>query len=78
MSLRTAQRLATERLQLLEMEAGLQRAALAATFASLEKRRALAWGGKVATWGFRLLATRNVRWLIAANVLSRLRRRRAK
>jgi hypothetical protein len=78
MSLRTAQRLATERLQLLEMEAGLQRAALAATFASLEKRRALAWGGKVATWGFRLLATRKVRWLIAANVLSRLRRRRAK
>jgi hypothetical protein len=75
MSLRAAQRLAEERLQLLEMEASLQRAQLAVTFATWEKRRALAWGGTMATWGFRLLATRQVRWLIAANILSRLKRR---
>jgi hypothetical protein len=78
MNLRADQRLAEERLQLLEMEAGLQRAQLAATFATWEKRRALAWGGKVATWGMRLLATPKVRWLIAANVLARLKRRWAK
>ena len=78
MSLRAAQRRAEERLQLLEMEARLQRAQLAATFASWEKKRALAWGGTLATWGFRLLALPKVRWLIAANVLSRLKRRWAK
>lgn len=78
MSLRAAERLAEERLQLLEIEAGVQRAALNATFASWEKRRALAWGGQVASWGWRALSSPRVRWLIAANVMSRLRRRWAK
>jgi hypothetical protein len=67
-----------QRLRLLEAEAGVQRAGLAATLASLEKRRALAWGGKAATLGFRLLATPRVRWLIAANVLARLKRKWAR
>ena len=75
MSLGDEQRHAERRLLLLEAEAGVQRAALAATFASLEKRRALEWGGKAATWAYRLLATPRVRWLVAASVLSRLKRK---
>jgi len=78
MSWREAERHAEERLKLLEIEAALQRAALSATFASWEKRRALAWGGKVAEWGFKALSTPRVRWLIAANVVSRLKRRWAR
>jgi hypothetical protein len=78
MSWREAERIAEERLQLLEAEAGLQRAALAATFADLEKRHALQWGGKVAEWGFRALATPRGRWVTAANLVSRLKRRWAR
>jgi hypothetical protein len=77
-SLREEQRHAERRLLLLEAEAGVQRAALAATFASLGQRRALEWGGKAASWAYRLLATPRVRWLVAANVLSRLGRRWAR
>jgi hypothetical protein len=69
---------AQQRLRLLEAEAGVQRAALAATLAGLEKRRALAWGGKVATLGFRLLSAPRVRWMIAAGVLARLKRKWAR
>lgn len=78
MSRRDAERHAAERVRLLEIEATLQRAALAATFAELEERRALAWGGTVARWGFRVLARPRVRWLIATNLLSRLTRRWAR
>jgi hypothetical protein len=77
-SLRTAERHAEQRLKLLEAEAGIQRAELIATLAGLEKRRALAWGGKVATWGYRLLSVPRVRWLIAASVLARLKRKWAR
>lgn len=67
---------ATEKIRLLEMEATLQRAQLAATFAEWETRRALAWGTTVASWGFRLFAQPQVRWLIATTLLARLRGRR--
>jgi hypothetical protein len=77
-SLRAQEHQCEQRLRLLQAEAGIQRAELAATLASLEKRPALAWGGKVATWGLRLISTRRVRWLIAANVLSRLSRKWAR
>ena len=73
-----AERQSEERLKLLEMEANLQRASLAATLENLQKRRALAWGGKAATWGFRLLATPQVRWLLATNILTRLKRKWAR
>lgn len=73
-----AARVAEERLKLLEVEASLQRVALAATFAKLEQRRALAWGGAVATWGLRILKNPQARWLIATGLLSRLRRKRAR
>lgn len=76
MKRKESEKLARERLQLLEMEAALQRASLAATLAKLEKRRALAWGGQAASWGARLLATPRVRWLLAAGLFSRLKRKR--
>jgi hypothetical protein len=69
---------AEQRLRLLEVEAGVQRADLAATLAGLEKRRALAWGGKVATWGVRLFSQPRARWMIAASVLARLKRKWAR
>jgi hypothetical protein len=77
-SLRVDRHHAEQRLRLLEAEAGVQRAELAVTLVSLEKRRAIAWGGKVATWGLRLLSAPRVRWLIAANVLGRLKRKWAR
>ena len=77
MSLRQAERLAEERLRLLELEASLQRSDLAETFHEWEKRKALAWGARVAGWGFRLFAQPRIRWLVATALLSRLRRRRA-
>jgi hypothetical protein len=77
MSLRQAERLAEERLRLLELEASLQRSDLADTFQEWEKRKALAWGARVAGWGFKLFAQPRIRWLVATTLLSRLRRHRA-
>ena len=74
----SVERLSEERLRLLETEASLQRASLCATFAQLEQRRALAWGEKAATWGFRLLSQPRIRWLIASGILARLKRRWAR
>jgi hypothetical protein len=72
------ERHAAERIRLLEMEASLQRAALAVTFASWEKRRALAWGGTLAQLGWRILAAPRWRWFIAMRLLNRLKRRRSR
>ncbi len=77
MSLRDAERLAEHRLRLLEMEASLQRSELSATFEKWEKRKVLAWGARIAGWGFKLFAQPRIRWLIATTLLSRLRSRRA-
>lgn len=77
MSLRQAELLAQRRLHLLETEASLQRVELAATFEKWEHRKALAWGTRIAGWGFKLLAQRNIRWFIATTLLARLRGRRA-
>jgi len=73
-----AERHASERIQLLEMEAALQRAALAATLAKWEERRALAWGGTLARWGWRLASAPRWRWLLATQLLSRRKDRRAR
>ena len=78
MSRSSAERVSEERLRLLETEATVQRAALAATFVKLEQRRALAWGEQAATWGFRLLSQPRIRWLIASGLLARLKRRWAR
>jgi hypothetical protein len=77
MSFRHAEQIARERLRLLELEASLQRTELADTFHQWEKRKALAWGARLAGWGFKLFAQPRIRWLIATTLLSRLRRRRA-
>jgi len=77
MSLRHAEQVAEERLRLLELEASLQRSQLADTFEQWEKRKALAWGARVAGWGFKLFAQPRIRWLVATTLLSRLRGRRA-
>jgi hypothetical protein len=65
-----------ERLQLLEMEAAVQRASLAASVSALAERRTLVWGAAAARVGVRLLAVPRVRWLIFGSVLAKLRRRR--
>jgi len=60
------------------MEADLQRAALAASFAQLQERRLLAVGSTLATWGWKLFSVPKIRWLVAATVLNRLRSRHRK
>lgn len=65
-----------ERLQLLEMEAAVQRASLAASMSALSERRTLVWGAAAARLGLRLLAVPRVRWLIFGSVLAKLRRKR--
>lgn len=77
MSLRHAERLAEHRLRLLEREASFQRSELADAFHELEKRKALAWGARIAGWGFKLFAQPKIRWLVATTLLSRLKRHRA-
>ena len=64
------------RQELLELEADVQRAALAATFARLEQRRALAWATGAGRGALRVLAMPRVRWLLLAALLRRLRSRR--
>lgn len=77
MRLSDAERIAEERLLILETRASLQRAELSATFEKWEKRKVLAWGGRVAGWAFRLFAQPRLRWFIATTLLSRVRNRRA-
>jgi hypothetical protein len=75
MSLRDQEQLVAERLHLLEVEADLQREELNSTLANWEKRKALAWGGMLATWGIKLFAQPRIRWLLATTLMSQLRRR---
>lgn len=76
MSPSQAERLAEERLLLLETRASLQRAELAATFEKWEKRKVLAWSARMAGWAFKLFAQPRLRWVVATTLLSRLRSRR--
>jgi hypothetical protein len=78
MSLRDAEKLAAQRLRVLELEALFQRNELSSTFDRLEKRKALAWGSTLATWGVKLFAQPQVRWLLMSTFLSRLTGRRAR
>ena len=72
MSAERARRIERRR-ELLELEAEVQRAALAATFARLEQRRALSWAAGAGRTVLRLLTMPRVRWLLLAAVLRRLR-----
>jgi hypothetical protein len=67
-------RLIARRQELLELEAEVQRAALAATFARLEQRRALSWAAGAGRTALRVLSMPRVRWLLVAAVLRRLGR----
>jgi hypothetical protein len=74
-SARRARRIA-RRQELLELEAEVQRAALAATLARLEQRRALSWAAGAGRTVLRVLAMPRVRWLLLAAIVRRLRRAR--
>ncbi len=76
MSYRASLAALEERLQLLEMEAAVQRASIAAAVATLNERRGLVWGATAARFGMRLLAIARLRWLIFGSVLAKLRRGR--
>ena len=64
------------RQELLELEAEVQRAALAATFARWEQRRALGWAAGAGRTLFKVLATPRVRWVLLAALLRGLKRKK--
>lgn len=63
------------RQELLELEAEVQRAELAATFARWEQRRALTWAAGAGWTLLHALKSPRVRWLAAAAALRAFRRR---
>jgi hypothetical protein len=65
-----------QRRRLLELEADLQRATLAATFETWRRRRALAWGTAIGSAGVGLLRQPRLRWLLFASLAARLRKNR--
>jgi hypothetical protein len=67
-----------QRRRLLELEADLQRATLAATFETWSKRRALAWGTAIGSAGVGLLRVPRLRWMLLASLAARLRKRRGR
>ena len=64
------------RQELLELEAEVQRATLAATFARWEQRRALGWAAGAGRTLFKVLANPRVRWVLLAALLRGLKRKR--
>jgi hypothetical protein len=68
-----------QRLQVLETDAALQRAQLAATFAQWQKRGAMAWVATVAITAAKvaggMLATPTARWVLTALLMRLLRGR---
>lgn len=78
MSRSNPEKLAAERLRLLELEAMLQRTELASTFDHWERRKAFAWGGTLAAWGLKLVSQPSIRWLLMSTLLSRLTGRRTR
>ena len=64
-----------QRLQVLEVEAALQRTALAATLAQWQQRRALIWVMQAAKVAGGMLATPTAKWVLTA-LLLRLARSR--
>ena len=64
-----------QRLQVLEVEAALQRTALAATLAQWQERRALTWMTQAARVAGGMLATPTAKWLLTALLLRLVRGR---
>jgi hypothetical protein len=63
------------RLQILEMEAAVQRATLAATFTEWEQRRTLSWVFGAAKLAGGVLATPTIKWVATALLMRLIRRR---
>jgi hypothetical protein len=63
------------RQQLLEAEAAVQRAALAATFEAWGRRPTAAMGTALGSAGARLLRVPRLRWLLLASLAARLKRK---
>jgi hypothetical protein len=63
------------RQELLELEAEVQRAALAATFARWENRRILGWAAEAGRTLFHALAHPRLRWLLLAAAARALKRK---
>jgi hypothetical protein len=66
------------RQELLELEAEMQRTALAATLARWEQRRALGWAAGAGRTLFHILANRRIGWLVLAAVLRGLKSKQSK
>ena len=66
-----------KRLQVLRMEAAIQRATLAATFAQWEQRRALTWAFGAAKVAGSLLMGPTAKWLVTALLMRVIRGARA-
>jgi hypothetical protein len=64
-----------QRLQVLEMEAAIQRTTLAATFAEWEQRRTLTWVIGAAKIAGGLLGTPTAKWLLTALLMRLIRGR---
>ncbi len=75
MSARQRARYIARRQELLELEADVQRAELAATFARWEQRRALSWATGAGRLVMRALGSPRVRWLIVAALVRAFRRK---
>ena len=66
------------RASLLELEAELQRATLAATLKQWEQQKMLTYATGVGTVAMSLLRVPKIRWLIIGSVLSKLRKKKKK
>lgn len=76
MKVNRAQQIA-QRQKLLELEAQVQRATLAATLTQLEQHRVLTYAAGLGAVAVKLLKVPQLRWFLMATVLSKLRRRKA-
>jgi hypothetical protein len=67
-----------KRAELLELEAEVQRATLAATLKQWEQQKTLAYATSLGSVAMTLLKVPQIRWLVMANVLKRFRKRKHK
>jgi hypothetical protein len=67
----------TRRLQVLEMEAAVQRTTLAATLAQWQERRTLTWVMQAAKLASGILSTPTAKWVVTALLMRLIRRQRA-
>jgi hypothetical protein len=64
-----------QRLQILEVEAAIQRTTVAATLADWQQRRVLAWVAEAAKLAGGMLSTPTAKWVLTALVLRLIRGR---